>query len=76
MGRIETSDLKRITSEPYGWKSKTFNESEMAVFSECMEKYAKKGIDSAGVVREAMFQKLLSRTPFNVPERGSSQRGW
>ena len=60
MGRIETSDLKRITSEPTVGKakSKTFNESEMALFSECMEKYAKKGIDSAGVVREAISQPL------------------
>ena len=42
MGRIETSDLKRITSEPMVGKSKTFNESEMALFSECMQKCAKK----------------------------------
>jgi hypothetical protein len=35
-------------------KSKTFNESEMALFSECMQRCGKKGIDSAGVVREAM----------------------
>jgi hypothetical protein len=29
----------------------------MALFSECMERCGKKGIDSAGVVREAMFRQ-------------------
>jgi hypothetical protein len=60
MGRIETSDLKRITSEPVVGKakSKTFNESEMALFSECMQKCGKKGIDRAGVVRDEMFRQL------------------
>ena len=60
MGRIETSDLKLITSEPNGWKSKKakpLNESEMALFSECMHRCGKKGIDSAGVVREAIYHQ-------------------
>jgi hypothetical protein len=34
-------------------KANTFNESEMALFSECWERCGKKGIDSAGVVRDA-----------------------
>ena len=64
MGRIETSDLKLITSEPMvgkaKQKAKPLNESEKALFSECMEKCGKKGIDSAGVVREAILQQLRS----------------
>ena len=40
-----------------GAKSKSFNESEMALFYECMERCGKKVLDSAGVVREAIFQQ-------------------
>ena len=34
------------------------NESEMALFSECMLKCARKLLDTADIVREAMFQQL------------------
>ena len=33
----------------------------MARSSECMEQYAQKVIDSAGIVREAMLQQLTCR---------------
>ena len=43
-------DLKRIASEPFGWESKTFNESEMALFSECMQKCGKKGLTAPALL--------------------------
>jgi hypothetical protein len=42
----------------YGWKSNTFNESEMALFSECMLQCARKVLDTADIVREAWLHKL------------------
>jgi len=51
-----------------GWqsKSKSFNESEMALFHECMLKCAQKLLDTADIVREAIFhqscRKAISRT--------------
>jgi hypothetical protein len=45
----------------YGWKSNTFNESEMALFSECMQLCARKVLDTADIVRdvrEACYRKL------------------
>jgi hypothetical protein len=30
----------------------------MALFSECMDRYAQKLLDTADIVREAMFQQL------------------
>jgi hypothetical protein len=43
-----------------GWqsKSKSFHESEMALFYECMLKCARKVLDTAGIVREAMLRQL------------------
>jgi len=35
-----------------------FNESEMALFSECMLECARKVLDTADIVREAIFQQL------------------
>ena len=56
MGRIETSDLKLITSEPNGWKGKTSNESEMALFSECMgEVLEKKGLTAPALLETRCF---------------------
>jgi hypothetical protein len=45
----------------YGWKSNTFNESEMALFSECMLQCAQKVLDTADIVRDAWFRKLTIR---------------
>ncbi len=38
-----------------------FNKSEMALFSECTDRYAQKLLDTADIVREAMFQQLTWR---------------
>jgi hypothetical protein len=46
----------------YGWKSNTFNESEMALFSECMQSCARKVLDTADIVREAWFRQLQQDT--------------
>jgi hypothetical protein len=39
-------------------KGKPFNESEMALFSECSLECARKVLDTADIVREAMFREL------------------
>ena len=39
-------------------QSNTFNESEMALFNECMLKCAQKLLDTADIVREAIFLQL------------------
>src|SRR3984957_20410529 len=39
-------DLKTITSEPTVGKGNTINESEMALFFECMQSCARKGLDT------------------------------
>ena len=44
-----------------GWKRQTINESEMALFSECLLQCARKVLDTAGIVREAIFHQ-----PFNA----------
>jgi len=38
-----------------GWKRQTINESEMALFFECMLLCAQKVLDTADIVRDAMF---------------------
>ncbi len=35
-----------------------FNQSEMALFSECTDSYAQKLLDTADIVREAMLRQL------------------
>jgi len=50
-------DLKPITSEP--WLDRhIFNESEMAHSSECTGQCAPKVLDTADIVREAIFHQL------------------
>jgi hypothetical protein len=46
-----------------GWQSKgnSFNESEMALFYECMLKCTQKLLDTADIVREAIFRQLRMR---------------
>jgi hypothetical protein len=39
-------------------KAKPFNEREMALFSECSLECARKVLDTADIVREAMLQQL------------------
>jgi hypothetical protein len=46
-----------MASEP--WLDRhIFNESEMALFSECMLVCAQKMLDTAGIVREPMFRQF------------------
>jgi hypothetical protein len=57
MGRTEFQTCRLIASEP--WLDRhIFNESEMARSSECTDSYAQKVLDTADIVREAMFQQL------------------
>ena len=49
MGRTEFPDLRGLQGEP--WLDRPFSiESEMALFSECMTKYAQKVFDTADIV--------------------------
>jgi hypothetical protein len=51
-----------ITSElGLAEQSNSFNESEMALFYECMLKCAQKVIDTADIVRDAMLRQLTKR---------------
>jgi hypothetical protein len=56
MGRTEFRsdfDYKRA----WVGKGKTFNESEMALFFECMPPCARKLLDTADIVRDAIFRE-------------------
>ena len=52
MGRTEFPDLKRLRAS-LGWYGTYFYESEMALFSECMQYCARKVLDTADIVRDA-----------------------
>ncbi len=65
MGRTESLNLKKDYERACGWYGH-FNKSEMALFSESTDRYARKLLDTAGIVREAMFQQW---------RRSSSMRG-
>ena len=41
------ADLELVSGEPMVGMAKPFHESEMALFSECREQYAKKSIKSS-----------------------------
>jgi len=56
----------------YGWKGNTFNESEMALFSECMLQCARKVLDTADIVREAWLHKLWEDR--RLPEQATKRR--
>jgi hypothetical protein len=49
------------SSEPRVGNAQTNYESEMALFFECMQKYAQKPVDTADIVREGMLQQLPRR---------------
>jgi hypothetical protein len=40
-----------------------FNESEMALFPECMLQCARNSLDTADIVRDAIFRQLIGRRP-------------
>jgi hypothetical protein len=56
MGRTECPNLKWITSEPGLVAHSLFYESEMALFPECTESCAQKVVDTADIVRDAIFR--------------------
>jgi hypothetical protein len=59
-GSDRVPDLRRLRCEP--WLDRQFfNESEMALFSECTVNYALKVLDAADIVREAMFRQRALR---------------
>jgi len=41
------------------WKTQPIHESEMALFSECMRKCARKVLDTADIVREGDFSPVI-----------------
>jgi hypothetical protein len=57
MGRTECPDLNGLRAS-LRLESNTFNESEMALFSECTQSCARKVLDTADIVREAWFRQL------------------
>jgi hypothetical protein len=57
MGRTENPNLKNDYERAFGWYGH-FNKSEMALFSECTDRYAQKTLDTADIVREAILQPL------------------
>ena len=57
MGRTESLNLKNDYERACGWYGH-FNKSEMALFSECTDRYAQKLLDTADIVREAIFRQL------------------
>ena len=60
MGRTENPNLKNDYERAFGWYGH-FNKSEMALFSECTDRYAQKTLDTADIVREAIYQQLPSQ---------------
>ncbi len=56
MGRTENPNLKNDYERAFGWYGH-FNKSEMALFSECTDRYAQKTLDTADIVREAIFHQ-------------------
>jgi hypothetical protein len=56
MGRTESLNLKNDYERVCGWYGH-FNKSEMALFSECTDRYAQNVLDTADIVRDAMFQQ-------------------
>ena len=55
MGRTEIPNLKTDYERACGWYGH-FNKSEMALFSECTDRYAQNMLDTADIVREAISQ--------------------
>jgi len=60
MGRAESPNLKNDYERACGWYGH-FNQSEMALFSECTDRYAQKLLDTADIVRDPFFASHLFR---------------
>ena len=52
-----------------------FNKSEMALFSECTDRYAQNMLDTADIVREAILQQLARGRSFAPLSTGFNLRG-
>jgi hypothetical protein len=65
MGRTESPNLKKDYKRALGLYG-NFNKSEMALFSECMHRYAQKLLDTADIVREAMLRQQLTGPPAGI----------
>ena len=66
MGRTESPNLKNDYERACGWYGH-FNKSEMALFSECTDRYAQNMLDTADIVREAIYRQQ--------PDAGKSFHG-
>jgi hypothetical protein len=64
MGRTEFLP-QRLEVSP-GWKAQTTHESEMALFSECMQECARKVLDTADIVRDGDFATVTACVGHNV----------
>ena len=60
MGRTESLNLKNDYERACGWYGH-FNKSEMALFSECTDRYAQNMLDTADIVREAIFRQTREK---------------
>jgi len=69
MGRTESPHLKNDYERACGWNGH-FNKSEMALFSECTDRYAQNLLDTADIVREACYQKLKTFRKITMSDRG------
>jgi hypothetical protein len=58
MSVIDSMTMSAPAPEPVGWQSKSdsFNQSEMALFYDCMLQCARKLLDTADIVREAILE--------------------
>jgi hypothetical protein len=61
-GSDRVPDLSGLRASLVGWKRQPINESEMALFSECSLQCARKVLDTADIVREAMYRQLRNQS--------------
>jgi hypothetical protein len=65
MGRTKFRP-QRLTASP-GWKAQTFNQSEMALFSEPMPSCAPKELDAADIVRDGDITTVIIQSRSERP---------
>jgi hypothetical protein len=65
MGRTEIPNLKTDYERAFDWYGH-FNKSEMALFFECTDRYAQNMLDTADIVREAIFRHLAGSSKINI----------
>ena len=73
MGRTESLNLKNDYERACGWYGH-FNKSEMALFSECTDRYAQNMLDTADIVREAIFHQPVTSSAGNAELRVAGAR--